>query len=171
MAEIAERASYQTAEVGYAQGEVIGIDGCEAPSFAPPETEQGRALPAPPACQLLSVGLIDGPDKGQIVDVEARGSFAVSGLRTGDEVQLTTFPNGEAGQAGASTRYHLTKNYEVSGIVRHLPLAISGLLFAAVVIAVGRLRGLLALVALGVAAGVLLAFVLPALVAGGPRCV
>ncbi|MFC7767136.1 hypothetical protein [Leucobacter soli] len=59
--------------------------------------------------------------------------------------------------------------YNVSGVFRNL-LALLTLLFAAVVIAVGRIRGLLALIALGISVGVLLAFVLPALVAGGPGC-
>ncbi|QBE48404.1 YibE/F family protein [Leucobacter triazinivorans] len=54
------------------------------------------------------------------------------------------------------------------GVFRGWQLLVLVLVFAAVVVAVGRWRGLLALAALGVAAWVLLAFVLPALVAGGP---
>ncbi len=167
VSEIAERASYQTAEVGYERGEVIGIDECEVPTGVLPAPESQLQPPLPP-CQLLSIGLLSGPDSGHLVDIPVRGTLAASGLRVGDRVQLSTFPNGAVEQGGPAHRYELTKNYEVGGVVRHLPLALIALAFVAVVIAVGRLRGLLALVALGVAAGVLLAFVLPALVAGGP---
>jgi len=167
VADIAERASYQTVEIGYAQAEILDIEECETSNLRAPESEQANNLLTPPACQLLSVGLLSGPDSGHVVEVEARGTFASSGLRVGDRVQLTTYPNGTFDQSEASSRYGLAKNYEVGGVVRHLPLAVLGLLFAAVVIVVGRLRGLFALFALVVAAGVLLGFVLPALVAGG----
>ncbi len=167
VADIAERASYQTVEIGYAQAEILDIEECETSNLRAPEAEQANNLLTPPACQLLSVGLLSGPDSGHVVEVEARGTFASSGLRVGDRVQLTTYPNGTFDQSEASSRYGLAKNYEVGGVVRHLPLAVLGLLFAAVVIVVGRLRGLFALFALVVAAGVLLGFVLPALVAGG----
>ena len=168
VSQIAERASYQTAEVGSAEGEILGIEACDTPEVVLPETERNRPVPMLPACQLLSVGLLTGPDRGHVIDTEARGTFASSGLRVGDQVQLTTFPNNDPSQQNVSSRYGLSKNYEVSGVIRYLPLAAIGLLFAAVVIVVGRLRGLLALAALGVAAAVLLGFVLPALVAGGP---
>ncbi|GAB2549409.1 YibE/F family protein [Leucobacter ruminantium] len=71
-------------------------------------------------------------------------------------------------ESGVSARYEFERGYEVSGVLRGLPLLLLTLVFAAVVIWVGRLRGLLALVALVISAGVLLAFVLPALVSGGP---
>lgn len=81
-------------------------------------------------------------------------------------------PGAQGGAPGAedspSHGYEISSTYTMSGVVRGLPLAILALVFAAVVVAIGRLRGFLALIALGVAAFVLLAFVLPALVAGEP---
>lgn len=196
VAEVAERASYQTAEVGNEQGRIVSVGECETPQYEqsgqpgpeqPPGSESGQQTPqgGGQACQLLSVGLLSGPDEGQLAEVEVRGNLATSGLRAGDRVELFSFPGGgfaagdgaaateaspEDGAAGGATanRYELAKIYEVGGIVRHLPLAILALLFVGVVIAVGRLRGFFAILALGVAAGVLLGFVLPALVAGGP---
>lgn len=168
--EISERADYLNEEVGYEQGQIIGVDACEAPPMAPqgPPGEESDSVVAP-ACQLLSVGVQSGPDRGQVVDVEVRGNLATSGLGAGDRVELFSFPRGDLSSGEASTqRYELAKDYEVSGIVRHIPLAIIVLVFVAVVIVVGRLRGFFALVALGVAAWVLLGFVLPALVTGGP---
>ena len=213
VAEVAERASYQTAEVGNEQGRIVSVGECETPQYGqtgpdlPPGSESGQQTPqgGGQACQLLSVGLLSGPDEGQLAEVEVRGNLATSGLRAGDRVELFSFPGGgfaaesgsgsvseaaggaegdgaaedgatateanpeDGGASGATAnRYELAKIYEVGGIVRHLPLAILALLFVGVVIAVGRLRGFFAILALGVAAGVLLGFVLPALVAGGP---
>ena len=98
VSQIAERASYQTAEVGSAEGEILGIEACETPEVVLPETERNRPVPMLPACQLLSVGLLTGPDRGRVIDTEARGTFASSGLRVGDQVQLTTFPNNDPSQ-------------------------------------------------------------------------
>jgi len=184
VAEIAERANYQTAEVGLAQGEVIEVAECSLPTegqqLAPPVSEQAEVAPAPgqsiSACQSLSVLISNGPDEGRTAEIDVRGSLAQSGLRVGDGVQLMGYPNEHQGelQGGDEAsgellqRYELTKSYEVSGVVRHLPLIALTLLFAIVVIAVGRVRGFLALLALGVAAWVVLGFVLPAIVAGGP---
>lgn len=153
----------------------------------PPGAESGQQPPhgGGQACQQLSVGLLSGPDESQLAEVEVRGNLATSGLPAGDRAELFSFLGGglaaedgpaateanlEGGDASDTTvnRYELAKIYEVGGIVRHLPLAILALLFVGVVIAVGRLRGFFAILALGVAAGVLLGFVLPAPVAGGP---
>lgn len=67
-----------------------------------------------------------------------------------------------------SATYGIARGYDTTGVFRGWQLLVLVLVFAAVVVMVGRWRGLLALAALGVAAWVLLAFVLPALVAGGP---
>lgn len=148
------------------------------------------------ACRTATVGLRSGPDAGHVVEVPLRGGHAVAGLRAGDRLELIAYAGVEApavggeaegGEAGGAedqgaegedpadgsgaddgTAYRMATSYDVSGVFRGLPLAVLALVFAAVVVGVGRIRGLLALVALGVSAGVLLLFVLPALVAGGP---
>lgn len=166
--EISSRATYQVGDVNYVEGRVLAVSECEAIAGPPPSQElPGQGL-VQPACQSLSVGLLSGPDSGQLVDVDVRGTIAASGLRENDRVQLLSTPNSPGAPGESATRYQLERAYEVSGIMRNLPLLILGLLFAGVVVAVGRLRGLFALFALVVAAGVLLAFVLPAIVAGGP---
>ncbi len=159
---------------------------------------ESEAQQASGECQVASVGLRSGPDAGRMVDVTLRGAYAVAGLQVGDSIELVALPSApapelgdDAGEAstgdahadeaspgteapeaepetGASNSYEISSTYTVSGVVRGLPLAILALVFAAVVIAIGRLRGFLALIALGVAAFVLLAFVLPALVEGKP---
>lgn len=128
------------------------------------------ASAAAPECVLVRVGLTSGPDTGRMVEVPVRGSQTSAGIRAGDRVELVAtervLPEGSAPQQGGSTG--LTMNYALAGVDRALPLLLLALLFAVVVVAVGRMRGLLALVALSVSAAVLGFFVLPALVAGGP---
>lgn len=105
---------------------------------------------------------------GELVSVPLQGEFARSGLRAGDEVELLGYPEGAQSPTGGDGEIEITRAYSMSGIVRHLPLLVLVLAFVAVVVAVGRLRGALALLALGVSAGVVLGFVLPALLTGAP---
>lgn len=167
VAEVANRASYQAVSVGYVEGDVQSVSTCESPSQVTQPGESDQT--AQPICQQLSVKLTSGEDAGHLVDVPVRGTLAASGLQVGDRVQLSSYPAEIAAHQDAATRgYVLSHGYEVSGIVRHLPLLVIAVIFVGVVIAVGRLRGFLAILALGVAAGVLLGFVLPALITGAP---
>lgn len=163
VAETATRASFAVSGVTYERGEVLsGGERCE---------EEAIGESVPDACQQISVGLLTGEDSGRVVEITIRGTLANSGIRAGDRVELVGFPiaavPGESGDTAARS-YELANTYEVSGVVRNLPLAVIALIFAGVVIGVGRLRGVFALIALGVAAWVLLGFVLPALITGGP---
>lgn len=179
VAQVAGQAQFAVDGATFAEGEVLSVEeGCTTPTSAGGGSDgsgqpaNGAGAPRQSACQTVSVGIRTGPDRGRLVDIPARGSLAASGLQPGDRVELIGYPQQmsgvgtEAGEPG--TDYRITRSYDISGIFRHLPLAVLALLFAAVVVIVGRLRGLLALVALGISAGVLLAFVLPALVAGEP---
>lgn len=140
-----------------------GHDRSTTDSVPPGADAAGTEQLAPARCMTLSVGLRSGPDSGQMVTLHVRGALASSGLRPGDEVELIASPT-----MGPGGPYELHRAYAVAGIDRGLALSVLALVCVAVVLAVGRLRGALALVALAVSAWVLLAFVLPALVAGGP---
>lgn len=144
----------------------VGAENPPAGTESGPVRQSGAEPEVQRACQQLSVGLRTGPDAGRMVEVRVYGPLALSGLRVGDRVELAALPSAQAGNT--APRYELANRYEASGVVRHVPLAILALIFVAVVVAVGRIRGLFALLALVIAAGVLLGFVLPALVAGGP---
>ncbi|MFV0433598.1 MAG: YibE/F family protein [Leucobacter sp.] len=169
--------SQSVADTRYERAEVLDIV---------PECEGD--VPGP--CLLVTVGLETGPDSGQVVELPVRGPLAESGLRVGDQLELAARAGQGGGEEGASSggegtgtgqtdtdqansaadepAYELKQEYGASGVFRGLPLALLTLVFAAVVIAVGRLRGLLALIALGISAYVLLAFVIPALISGSP---
>ncbi|MFC6234407.1 YibE/F family protein, partial [Leucobacter soli] len=183
--EVAELTQYSAQGVDLEQGEVLSIDDdCTrfddpmavpgAEDAADEDEAGGTASEADAAgaatlgaCLSASIGVRSGPDAGRMIEVPVRGPLANAGLRPGDRVELIATPDA-SGAGSASAGYDIANVYNVSGVFRNLPLALLTLLFAAVVIAVGRIRGLLALIALGISVGVLLAFVLPALVAGGP---
>lgn len=83
--------------------------------------------------------------------------FVGGGMQAGDEVKLIRIaPKGQP------------VTYEFYDFQRGVPVAILAVLFAVVVAAVGRLRGVFALVGIGVTLLALAKFVLPALLAGQP---
>lgn len=150
----ADRAPLVAEGTTFETGELLAVtEGCaEAPGSTADD------------CLTFSIGIRSGDDAGQLVDITARGAVARAGLQVGDRIELMASPHVPA----AETHYRLANQYSVSGVFRGLPLAILALVCIAVVIAVGRIRGLLAIVALGISASVILAFLLPALVAGSP---
>jgi uncharacterized membrane protein len=90
--------------------------------------------------------------------VDVSDPVVAAGVEAGDKVTLVRVPTPDARGADAS--------YSFFDLQRGVPLAWLAGLFALVVIAVARLRGLLALVGLVVAGFVLVRFMLPALVQG-----
>ncbi|MBK0422077.1 YibE/F family protein [Leucobacter sp. CSA2] len=200
-AKVASSAEFSAADVRYEQGEILTLDegcaqqggtsllgqadagtqqggGSEADSGAAPGTTPERAAPR---CRTAGIGILSGPDHGQVVDVPLRGSLAHAGLREGDRVELMAMPTAvtgpvtQGGEGGpdstapdATSEYQMRTSYGVTGIDRAVPLLVLAIAFVAAVVAVGRVRGALALAALALSAAVLLGFVLPALVTGGP---
>jgi hypothetical protein len=127
-------------------GSVVGT-GTSAPS---------GAVGSSATCAHLQVLVESGPSKGRTVEVDATPVIYASGIHPGDGIQLLRLP---ATNGGSVT-------YSFFDFDRKLPLAALALIFAIVVVAVARLRGVLALVGIGVATFVLLEFVLPALLEG-----
>ena len=171
--DLIQRASGLTGESQTVRGEVLSTSaacaatGGQAGGVQAASGEVEGRVP----CVAVRIGLLDGLDTGQLVTIEVTGAQATSGLRAGDTVQLTASAPIDAQapeSASAQQRGALQLSYALAGPERTVPLVILALLFAAVVITVGRLRGFLALAALGVSGAVLLVFVLPALLAGGP---
>lgn len=83
--------------------------------------------------------------------------FAATDIAVGDDVRLIRIAQG----GGAD-------NYEFSEFQRGPQLLVIGLAFALLVALIGRLRGVLAILGVGVAVAVLALFVLPAILAGTP---
>jgi uncharacterized membrane protein len=108
-------------------------------------------------CAHLQVLVESGQSQGRTVKVDATPVVYASGIHPGDGIQLLRLPPATSG--GSVT-------YSFFDFDRKLPLTGLALIFAIVVVAVARLRGVLALVGIGVAMFVLLEFVLPALLEG-----
>jgi uncharacterized membrane protein len=106
-------------------------------------------------CGNVEATLISGPEKGAKEVVGVPPAVSSSGLATGDTVRLMRVP----GQGAAATS-------SFDDVVRLKPLWILGIAFVLVVALVARLRGLLALVSLGLGGAVLFRFMLPALLSG-----
>lgn len=121
-------------------------------------------------CQLATVVLLDGRSEGKVVSVPLLWPWATAGLHVGDRLELIVppQPTGAASSADPSVGGSETQGITVNGVIRDDPLLLWTLLFVVVVVAVGLLRGFMALVALGFSAFVLIEFMLPALVSGRP---
>jgi uncharacterized membrane protein len=115
---------------------------------------EGDSAPAE-QCATVTVTVDDGPDAGEVVVLtEAQGTSAPR-ISDGDGLVLA-----RAGDLPLETRYQVVDKQ------RGPPLAVLAALFAVAVVAVGRWRGLAALVGLGITFALLTLFVLPALLQG-----
>ncbi len=114
--------------------------------------------PAPSRqCLDLRVRVDEGPDSGAVV-VQEGGSNATGAAGVGDRVVLIRTPQDVP----------LEERYQLSDTQRGLSLTLLALLFAVAVIALGRVRGLLALVGLAASLVVLVGWLVPALLDGRP---
>ncbi|MGX7732633.1 YibE/F family protein [Rhodococcus sp. 2H158] len=118
--------------------------------------------PVPPAtdayqCQRSIVTIDSGPNEGTRTLLEIGPGPGQPDLRVGEEIRLVR----QVDPSGA-TQYSF---YDYS---RGLPLALIITAFVVVIVAVARWRGLRALIGLLVAFGVLVVFMLPALLDGKP---
>ena len=106
----------------------------------------------------MSARIAEGPDEGTFATLEAEVATRtlVAELAVGDDIVL----NDAGPDVDAAARYSF------ADVQRRLPLVILAMVFGVAVVALGRLRGLLALVGIGITVGVLLGFVFPALLRG-----
>jgi uncharacterized membrane protein len=114
----------------------------------PPQTGQ---------CGEAEIRLQSGPDSDEVVAIPVGGVVLEPELKPGDEVRVA-----RTEAAPGETTYTLT-DFE-----RRAPLLWLAIAFAALVIVFGRLRGALSLVGLAISLAIILAFVVPAILDGGP---
>ncbi|MDQ3578103.1 MAG: YibE/F family protein, partial [Actinomycetota bacterium] len=107
-------------------------------------------------CIALTIRMTDGPLPGRSMVQVVSSSPTVPHFSVGDQIVL----------AWSGTEPTSPDSYQVVDFQRDGPLIWLAVLFAVAVILLGRWRGLAALVALGLTFVVLLAFVLPAILAG-----
>jgi len=121
---------------------------------APAGTLPGGAPPAPSRCQTSQVALTSGRHRGDLVSVDTDTGAGSTVLHSGDHVVLavSTGPSGLV--------------YEFFDYQRNTSLLVLGLVFALVVVAVARWRGIGAIAGLVVTWAVLSRFTFPALLEG-----
>ena len=106
----------------------------------------------------MVVTVVEGEDSGDRLTVEVPPQVAESGLRAGDTVLMRRVPGGG----------DVPTSYSWFGTERTDALLWLVIAFAVVVLLVAWHRGLFAMVGLAISAGLILAFLLPGLLTGGP---
>ena len=106
-------------------------------------------------CQRADIRITSGPDEGTIHELDISVGPGNPTLERGDKIVVGRSPDPTLGAL-----------YYFSDYQRRAPLLLLAALFTVVVIAIGRVRGLTALVGLAVTFAVLIKFILPALLQG-----
>ena len=114
-----------------------------------------------PECVVASVRLTTGPDAGEIIFLDVTPGPASPVFAPGDKIVMGHVTDLPAGAPEGS-------EYYFADFQRDTPLLVLALLFAGAVVLLGRWRGLRALAALALSLGVLMLFVLPAILQGRP---
>lgn len=106
-------------------------------------------------CSTITFELTQGPHTGRRVTIDFSRSRLGADLAVGDEVVLNRVPNSAPGS-----------EYVYGDRQRRPALLWLTVLFAVAVVALGRLRGVAALVSLGLSIAVILQFIVPSMLAG-----
>jgi len=114
-----------------------------------------QTRPGPNVCRSVAVRLTGGPERGRTQILDVTETPDQPSFRRGDRVILGRYadPLGEVA-------------YSFADYQRRTPLLALGLLFAVAVVGLARWRGAAAVVGLVISLGVLVKFVLPAILAG-----
>ncbi|UWP85073.1 YibE/F family protein [Dactylosporangium fulvum] len=138
-------------------GKVRAVHHAQCPSgdpAAPPGTTVD--------CGTADVEITDGAGRGQVVVTEIPAGPGAPRVTAGDRVVLIVTDAVPGDPAGGAAQYQIIDHQ------RGVQLWVLGACFAAAVIAFGRWRGLSALAGLAVTFGILLYFIVPAILAGRP---
>ncbi|CAN5901096.1 YibE/F family protein [soil metagenome] len=120
-----------------------------------------NAVPCPgledeaPDCRQAEVRLTEGENEGEIVTFDVGDPNAVRVVEEGSKIVVARTEI----EPGVVV-------YDFSDVQRGAPMTVLALIFAAVVIGLGRMRGVAALIGIGVSLAILVQFVLPAILSG-----
>ena len=122
--------------------------------------ERGACTGTPPEagirCARARARLLEGPDKGQVIQLQEQSEAGAAPLLQIDDVVVLGYYPG----AGEGFEYSFADRQ------RRVPLAILTAIFVLAVVGLGRWKGLRAILGLGISLLVLTAFVLPAILQG-----
>jgi uncharacterized membrane protein len=128
----------------YPDARVVSVEPCPAAGGEAPVAD----------CLAAVVEVLEGEGAGDFQQIELQADAVASGIEVGDTLVVSRDGGAEGGPSYAFSDYE-----------RDTPMLVLAILFAVVVGAVARLRGLASLVGLAFAFVVLLQFVLPGLLA------
>jgi uncharacterized membrane protein len=136
---------------------VVAVAEVPCPPPTDPGAPAGNPTGQPVRCGVVTVKLTSGPDRGTQVYTDFPGGPGAPVVHPGDDVVLTR-------TEGTGTAYE----YQIADHRRSTQLWLLLAVFVLAVLAFGRLRGLAALAGLAVTFAILLMFIVPAILGGGP---
>lgn len=144
----------------YADGTIQQASVISARAFTCPGLPDDRlpdgSIPSAVTCGAVQARLVSGARSGETISVQVAPQIFRSGINPGDRIDVVrTPPAAGAGLAYAWVDFH-----------RELPLGVLAVVFVLLVVAVARLRGIAAIIGLGLTLLTVLKFMLPALRAG-----
>ena len=147
----ADAAGYSVPGVTYPRAEITAVQeiSCDGLAGSTPGVSDTR-------CATITAQVLEGAGQGATTSVPLTQAIASSGVEVGQVVKLIRVPPADGQSA----------QYQFSDFERRVPLLVFALIFAVVVVAVARWRGLASLLGLGFAGFILVKFMFPALVAG-----
>lgn len=168
VSEIADNFQSQSTAPGvtFPEGEITAIsESCEDTPY-----DSGQIYETA-YCKIADVLVISGAKEGQTVQILLYQQAISSELVVGDRVKLISVPDDYSAyetDGSVLTPSEIETSEYFYGIVRNNQLLVLVIVFVAVVVVVARLRGFLALISLTIAGIILIGFLLPALLSGGP---
>ncbi|MFI5637507.1 YibE/F family protein [Streptomyces goshikiensis] len=151
-----DRQTQQGKVTALTQVDCKSVNASQVPPTADVSTPEGREARAAQTgeCKKATIEVVSGPEKGRTF-IEIVQPGAPRQLADGQEVVVAYAPDAPR-----------DLQYSVIDVNRKLPMAVLAGIFAVAVVLVGRMRGLFALIALGVSFAVLTLFILPAILQG-----
>ncbi|MFD8978335.1 YibE/F family protein [Streptomyces sp. NPDC059564] len=151
-----DRQTQQGLVVALAKVDCKSVNASQVPPTGDTSTPEGREAQAAQTgeCKKATVEVTTGPEKGRAF-FEIVQPGAPRQLEKGQKVVVAYAPDAPR-----------DLQYSVIDVNRKLPLAVLAGIFAVAVVVVGRMRGVFALVALVVSFGILMLFILPAILQG-----
>ncbi|MGH2771609.1 MAG: YibE/F family protein [Actinomycetota bacterium] len=141
---------------GLADATVTAVEEGPCPGFdTPSKLDEDAASEPAQTCTQGRATLTSGPDRGREAAFDLSEGVSPLPVKEGDKIVLAKDPKAPAGE-----------EYYFADRQRSRPMLLLAAIFAAVVVALGRLKGLSALAGLAVSLGVLVFFVLPAILDG-----
>ncbi|MET8128090.1 YibE/F family protein [Streptomyces sp. NPDC005065] len=151
-----DRQTQQATVVNVDKVDCKDVNAAQTPATGNTTTPSGNAAPGqePGLCEKATIEVTTGHDKGRTF-VEIVQPDAPRQLHEGQGVIVAYAPDAPH-----------DLQYSVTDVDRKVPMALLAGIFALAVVVVGRLRGVMALIALAVSFAVLTLFILPAILQG-----